>query len=116
MRDYSTAKSRLAFAADLGVDFDLAPNLSIQDGIQATRNLLPKCVIDKTRCYDSVEALRIYRTEYDDRKGLFRDKPFHGPESDYCDSIRYFAVSDTQQSQHSLFGEPLKRARSSTVV
>lgn len=115
VRDYSTAKSRLAFAADLGVDFDLAPNLSISDGIQATRNLLPKCVIDRTRCYDSVEALRIYRTEYDDRKGMYRDKPFHGPESDYCDSIRYFAVSDTSTQQHSLFADPMPKAASTTV-
>lgn len=115
VRDYSTSKSRLAFAAALGVDFELAPNLSISDGIQAVRNGLPKCVIDRTQCYDSTEALRIYRTEYDDRRQIFRDKPFHGPESDYCDSIRYWFVAETQTSQHSLFAEPMPRSASSTV-
>lgn len=115
VRDFSTAKSRLAFAADMGVDFDLAPNLSISDGIQATRNGLPITVIDQVNCADSVEALRIYRTEYDDRRGMFKDRPFHGAESDYCDSIRYHYISDIQSQQHSLFAAPAKRPQLSTV-
>ena len=115
VRDYSTSKSRLAFAAELGVDFDLAPRVSLQDGIQAVRNGLPKTVIDEVKCLDAIEALRIYRTEYDDRRGVFKANPFHGPESDYCDSIRYFYIADIDHQQHSLFADKMPQRVSSSV-
>lgn len=109
VHEYSTNQRRVDFAADLGLDFEPNPtNISIEDGINATRVGLKKTVIDRTRCFDSIEALRIYRAEYDERRGVFRGKPFHGPESDYADSIRYYYVNEGEiRQQGSLFGGPI---------
>ena len=105
VRELGSGTSRLDTAAQLGVNFDIAPRLGIQDGIQATRSLLAKVVIDRVKCRDSLEALRQYRTEYDERKQIFRDTPLHDWTSDYADSIRYYAISPNQQIRFSL--EPL---------
>ena len=117
VRDYTTAQSRIDFALGLGVDFTPAPNASVEDGIQATRQMLRKCVVDSTKCHDLIEALRIYRAEYDDRKGVFRNKPFHGPESDYADAVRMYAIAHHEKRQGSLFGGPIDySAENRTVI
>lgn len=108
VREYSTGTSRFDFAASLGLEFEPnPPKASIEDGIQATRTGLRKTVIDRRACFDSIEALRIYRAEYDERRGVFRNKPFHGPESDYADSVRYYYVAEGDIQQGSLFGGPI---------
>ncbi len=94
VRELGTGKSRFDIAASLGLHFSLAPSLSLQDGIQATRIILPRCVMDSRKCQDSIEALRQYRTEYDDKRQIFRDTPLHNWCSDYVDSVRYFAITD----------------------
>ncbi len=50
--------------------------------------------MDSRKCLDSIEALRQYRTEYDDKRQVFRDTPLHNWCSDYVDSVRYFAITD----------------------
>jgi phage terminase large subunit len=39
-----------------------------------------------------VEALKTYRTEWDDLNRVFRKQPLHSWESHYADAARYFAV------------------------
>lgn len=115
VRELGSGKSRLDIAASLGLSFDIAPQLHVQDGIQSTRNLLKRCVIDKTKCSDSLEALRQYRTEYDDKRQIFSDKPLHDWTSDYADSIRYFAIS-THNTQTSLWDDSLDYSSDNRTV
>ena len=102
VRELGSGTSRLDIAAQLGVIFDIAPSLGIQDGIQAVRAMLPKTVIDREKCATSLEALRQYRTEYDDRRQVFRNNPLHDWSSDYADSIRYYAITPKSQIRFSL--------------
>jgi len=39
-----------------------------------------------------VECLRNYRREYDEKRNIFYDKPWHDWSSHGADSARYFAV------------------------
>lgn len=116
VRDYTTGRSRIDFASGLGLDFEVSPNLSIEDGIQAVRSGLRRCVIDSSKCFDLVEALRIYRAEYDERRGVYRNKPFHGPESDYADAVRMFFVAHEDRKQGSLFGGRLDYSNENRAV
>ena len=93
VRELGSGRSRLDIAKGLGVKFDVAPSQHIADGIGAVRSLLPKIWFDKEKCKDSIEALKLYRTEYDDKKQIFRSNPLHDWTSDYTDSIRYFAIT-----------------------
>jgi phage terminase large subunit len=82
-------------AAHLGGISKLAivPSLSIQDGIQAVRMMLPRCWFDKENTGEAVELLKLYQREWDEDKKAFRDKPRHDNTSHCADALRMLAVS-----------------------
>jgi hypothetical protein len=69
----------------------IVPNLSIQDGIQATRLALTRCWFDN-RCEEGIECLRQYQREWDDDKKCFRDRPKHDFTSHSSDAFRYLSL------------------------
>ena len=88
-----TGKSRKEVLEGLGVRVTVCPNIPVADGIQAVRMLLPMCWFDKTKCKDGIEALRMYRRDYDEKRQEFRQAPLHDWTSHYADAFRYFAVA-----------------------
>lgn len=70
----------------------IVPQLSVQDGIQAARQLLPRCWFDAENCENGLEALRQYQREWDDERKMFRDKALHNWASHPADAFRTFAV------------------------
>lgn len=71
----------------------IVPSLSVQDGIQAARVMLPRVWFDRKNCYDAVELLKQYQREWDEDKKTFRDKPRHDFTSHAADGFRMLAVS-----------------------
>jgi hypothetical protein len=69
------------------------PELSLQDGIQALRMAFPRMWFDKTQCAEGIEALKLYRREWDSDKKVFRDKPLHDWTSHAADAARYMAIA-----------------------
>jgi hypothetical protein len=70
----------------------IAPNLKLQDGIQASRLALTRTWFDH-KCNDGIECLRQYQREYDEDKKVFRDKPRHDWTSHGADAFRYLALT-----------------------
>jgi len=70
----------------------IVPNLSLQDGIQATRLALMRAWFDH-KCEEGIECLRQYQREYDEDKKVFRDKPRHDWTSHGADAFRMLAVA-----------------------
>ena len=66
--------------------------IPVVDGIDAVRNMLPRMWFDKKNCELGLDALRMYRTEFDDKKGIHSLKPLHDWASNGADALRYFAV------------------------
>lgn len=101
VREMTTGKSRLEVARKMGINFQVVPNMPIQDGIQAARNILPRCWFDLDRCKHGLRALRNYRREWDEVKNVFKKQPLHDWSSHGADSFRYFAIShrDKNKSQ-----------------
>jgi phage terminase large subunit len=97
VRELGTGKSRKEVLAALGVKATVCPNIPVADGIQAVRMLLPTCWFDKAKCKDGIEALRMYRRDYDDKRQEFRLNPLHDWTSHYADAFRYFAVAHRQK-------------------
>jgi phage terminase large subunit len=62
----------------------------VEDGIQAARRLLPRCWFDKKRCAKGLEALRLYRRDYDEKREEFRVKPVHDWTSHHADAFPLF--------------------------
>ena len=92
VRELGTGKSRKEVLEGLGIKVTVCPNIPVADGIQAVRMLLPTCWFDKVKCKEGLEALRMYRRDYDDKRQEFRLNPLHDWTSHYADAFRYFAV------------------------
>ncbi len=48
-----------------------------EDGIQAMKNWIPTCWIDKTNCDTLIKALDSYRREWDEKLGAWKGTPLH---------------------------------------
>lgn len=93
VRELGTGKSRLEVARSLGVDFDIAPQLSLEEGIDAVRHLFPRCWFDREKTKKGVNALKSYHKEYDETNQVYRDRPKHDWASHGSDSFRMWGVS-----------------------
>lgn len=91
-RELGTGLSRVERLAELGIRATICPGLPVEDGIQAVRGLLPNCWFDASRCRAGLEALRMYRRDFDEKSQEFRVRPLHDWTSHYADAFRYFAV------------------------
>jgi phage terminase large subunit len=87
-------KSRLESALELGIAFEVAPKLSIEDGIEAVRKALPNCWFDKNKCQKALENLKAYQKRWDDKNQCFRNKPMHNYASHCADSFRTGIVGE----------------------
>jgi hypothetical protein len=92
VRELSTGKSRFETAKNLGIKFETVPRLSLEDGIDAVRNVLNRCWFDKIKCDKGLSALRSYHKEWDEDNQVFKSKPEHDWSSHGADAIRTFAV------------------------
>jgi hypothetical protein len=76
----------------------IVPNLSLQDGIQASRMALQRAWFD-TKCQEGIECLRQYQREYDEDKKVFRDKPRHDWTSHGADAWRYLSIAYREEEK-----------------
>ena len=106
VRELGTGKSRLETARKLGIHFRVVRKLTIEDGIHAARAILPKCYFEKTNTKDGLQALRRYRKEFDEKKGIYKPHPLHDWSSHYADAFRYFAVAFRDRSKQERVGQP----------
>ena len=91
VRELGTGKSRKEMLEESGLAVTVVAKLSVDDGIQAVRRMLPRCWFDiKTK--QGLDALQNYRRQYDDKRDVFFDKPVHDWCSHASDAFRYLAV------------------------
>ena len=103
----SDAKSRKQVAAEgyeiegetYCINFQVVPKVSVEDGIDAVRQVLPLCAFDSQRCEQGILCLENYRKEWDDKKGCWKDKPLHDWASHGSDAFRYFAVHSINRKE-----------------
>ena len=93
--EYSTWTTRLSVAKQcLKWKITVVAKLSISDGINAVRDVFPDCYFNEETTLVWVSRLSGYRREYDEKNGVFRDKPKHDINSNGSDWFRYFAVTN----------------------
>jgi hypothetical protein len=94
-RELGTGRSRLEMLEGLapsGVSVEVCPRLSVDDGINAVRMFLPQCWFDAERCSQLIESLELYSKEWDDKNGMFKEKPKHDHTSHAADAFRLAAL------------------------
>tara|TARA_R110000824_G_scaffold36098_2_gene112463 strand:- start:7340 stop:8677 length:1338 start_codon:yes stop_codon:yes gene_type:complete len=92
VRELGSGNSRYEMLMALGIRPTVIPKLTVQDGIEAVRALIPKCHFDRSNCSQGLKFLRSYHRQFNHRTGDWRDRPHHGPESHSADSFRYLAL------------------------
>ena len=93
VRSMETGRTRAETLVSLGRSPNIAPEQKLMDGINAVRLVIPECWFDQDKCRDGIEALRHYRTEFDERTKAFKDTPRHDWSSHAADSFRYLSLA-----------------------
>lgn len=93
VRELGTGMSRLEKARQMGLSFTVAPDMSIEDGIESARALMSKVWIDARNCAPLIKALENYRHEYDAKKKAYKNTALHDWSSHFSDNFRYLAIS-----------------------
>ena len=105
VRELGTGKSRLEVLRESGLNVKVLPRLSVDDGIQSVRRLLPRCWFNVPQVKQGLDCLRNYRREHDEKRNVFFDKPLHDWASHGSDSFRYLALG---MEQTNTWSQPLK--------
>ncbi len=94
-----TGRSRLELRPGLGVQADICPSLSLDDGIEAARMFLKRCWFDAVKTKDGIECLQNYRREENTRTGEMKPLPVHDWASHGADAFRYAAIALAEVEQ-----------------
>ncbi len=73
------AKSVREMLIELGVKpTTVVPRIATEkSGVEASRFYLSRCWFDESRCADGIKSLDNYRKEWDEDRGVFKDRPRH---------------------------------------
>lgn len=93
VREFTSGIARIDKARQLGINFTIASNIPIPDGIEAVRSAFSKIWIDERSCGTLIKALENYRQEYDSKRRVYKGHPLHDWSSHMCDAMRYLCIS-----------------------
>lgn len=93
VREFGSGMTRVDKARQLGINFTIASDLSIMDGIESVRSAFSKIWIDEVACKDLIRSLENYRQEYDSKRKVYKAIPLHDKNSHAADAFRYLCIS-----------------------
>ena len=93
VHDLGNGLTRIETARKHGITFTLAADISLEEGIDACRNLLNRCYFDEERCSLGIKHMEAYKRAWNDTHGCWTSKPVHNQASHCADSFRMLAVS-----------------------
>jgi phage terminase large subunit len=65
---------------------------SVEDGINTARMKIPMTWFDANKCEKGIDALRLYRYEYDEKLRTLKTRPIHDWTSHAADAFRYLCL------------------------
>jgi len=113
VRELGSGRSRIEVAKQYGINFEVTPNIPVEDGIHAARMVLPRCWFDETKTARGLDCLRNYRRDFNDKLGEFKSTPVHDWASHGSDAFRYLAVAIQEQkpaAEHKRYISPQRAA------
>ena len=102
VKELGTGISRKKRLHELGVRrLRVLRKASVNDGIEAVRKMIPNFYIDPEECAYIIKGFKNYSKEWDDVRGVWKDKPLHNEWSHPMDMVRYRAMSNPKYSLES---------------
>ncbi len=99
VRELGSGNSRLEIAAKLGIKYEIAPMIGVQDGINAVRSAIPRMYFDSVKCKEGLEALKQYHSQYNEKTRVFSNAPVHDWCSHAADAMRYYCITKHKSSK-----------------
>ena len=104
VQELGTGLTRIETAERMGIKFEVRrdkegrirsalPDVRIMDGIEACRNIFARTWIDSHKCKDLIRALENYRQQWDSKRKIYHDVPYHDNNSHFADAFRYMVLS-----------------------
>jgi hypothetical protein len=69
------------------------------EAIATARAVFPRCQFDETGCSVGLKRLRAYRKEWDEQRGVWKDRPRHDDASHGADAFMTFACSGIPEAE-----------------
>jgi phage terminase large subunit len=91
-RELGTGKSRVEMLQGLGFATRVVPQISVADGIETVRRMLPRTWIDADKCDAGLRAVRDYRENVDPKRRVALG-PLHDWTSHGADALRYLMTA-----------------------
>jgi hypothetical protein len=96
--------TRREVARGLGINFHIVKNIPLIDGIEQARALFHKLWINESKCEKLIKALENYQKTFNEKTGVYSDRPLHNWASHFADSFRYLAIAE---KSHAMSGDGL---------
>lgn len=97
-RELQTGNSRIEFLEARKFNCEVVPRHNVDDGINAGRVKFNRFWFDRGGCGAGLDALRMYRAEYDDKNRTLKQRPLHDWASHGADALRC-GVMGAQENQ-----------------
>lgn len=92
VEEMTTKKSRWETADEHGITFQIVEKLPLMEGIEAVREILPRCWFDEENTELGRKALEHYHKKRDDVSQSFSDTPAKSWANHGADAFRYLAL------------------------
>jgi hypothetical protein len=96
-RELQTGKSRREFLEEREFNVTIVPRHEPMDGIEAARLRFNRMWFDAEKCVRGIDCLRMYRSEYDDKNQVLRQRPLHDWASHGADAFRCGVMGAEEQ-------------------
>lgn len=92
-QDWGADLSRIDTAKSLGYEGNVLPRMQAkEDGIEAGRMFIPRCLFDEKHCAKGIAGLTGYRKKWDDRLGTWAQQPLHDSCSHPADAFQQLSL------------------------
>ena len=92
VKEFGSGLTRIDKARSLGINFSIAPKVSIMDGIEAARSAFSRIYFDEVKCNLLLRSLMNYRQEFDHKRKIYMPHPLHDHNSNSADAFRYMCL------------------------
>lgn len=96
--EQGSGKSKLETAKALKINFVIVKNIGVDNGINAGRLMFSRLWIDEINCSYWLDAISQYHQEWDEKRGMFIEKPYHDWTSHPADVHRYASLAEDQMT------------------
>jgi phage terminase large subunit len=114
--EQGSGKTKLETAKQLGVKFDVVMDIGVDNGINAGRLMFARLWVDEGKCAYWLDAISQYHQEWDEKRGMFIEKPYHDWTSHPADVHRYASVAENKMGNDSVINNNPPRQKSNIAI